>query len=141
MPCTYRHITCWEADNIKARTYSNLASNDETAIVRWLHQQGVICKRCSGVECHDIGDTDYFCGNIETDDINAVLTFMDKLFGEWTMNAIYNGIDIVISKAYPNVTHQLSFKHSNDEETIMQLFVKFEQEFCYPDIKETEEYR
>lgn len=141
MASTHRTITYWKGNNVKARTYSNLTSNDENTIVRWLYQQGVVFNRCSGEECHDIGDTDYFHGSVETDDINIILAFIDKLYGEWTINAIYNNIDIVIKKQYPNITHHLSFKYPDLKETMMQFFEKFEQKFCYLDIKEATEYR
>ena len=142
MTYTHRHITKWKNKNAEAISYSNLSSNDEATIIRWLHQQGAVFKHCSGMECHDIGDTDYFCGNVATNDIDAILAFMDKLYGEWTVCATYEDIDITLRKMYPDIMHHFSISFSADQkEMLLILFDKFEQAFCYPDIKETEAYR
>ena len=142
MSFTYRRITYWKDNNFKARSWQDLASNNEEVIIKWLYQQGVIFKHCWGMECHDIGDTDYFSGSTDVADINTLLAFIDKIFGEWRINATYDGIDITVSKPYPNIMHFFSIKYPGEREaTMLNLFERFEQEFCHTEIKEVEKTR
>ena len=137
MEHTLRMITCWKNNNNKATTYSTLACNDEEMVIKWLYQQGVLFYGCSGVECHDIGDTDYFSGSINTEDVNAILEFTDKIYGEWHLRATYKGIDIQIDKQFPNIMDYLSFKYPNDcDDIVLRLLGEFEKNFCFPEIKE-----
>lgn len=134
--------TYWKNDPLKARSYWNLSSNDEAAVVKWLYDHGFVFSRCWGTECHDIGDTDYFSGAADASDIDSILAFMDKLFGEWDIRATYHGVDVNISKIYPDITHFLSFRYPREQEDLMlHLFEGFEQKFCYPEIIQSEEYR
>lgn len=137
MECTHRMITNWKNNNYKSISYSTLVCNDEENIIKWLYQQGVLIYRCWGVECHDIGDIDYFSGSIDTKDINAILEFTDKIYGEWHLSVTYKGIDIQINKQYPSITHGLSFRYSKDcEDVVLLLLGEFEKKFCLPEIKE-----
>lgn len=142
MKQTLRIITCWKNKNDKATRYSTLACNDEETIIKWLYQQGIRFYGCWGVECHDIGDTDYFSGSINTEDVDAILKFVDKLYGEWHLCATYKGIDIQIDKQYPNITNGLSFKYQKDcEDVVLRLLGEFEINFCFPEIKEWTDVR
>ena len=134
---TCRLITYWKDNNNKAISYSTLTSNDEEAIIKWLYQQGIQFEHSWGIECHDIGDTDYFQGSIDTDDVDTMLTFLRKIYGEWNIGATYEGIEIQIKKSYPNIMHGLSFTYpKKKEENFLKLFADFEKSFCYPEIKE-----
>ena len=137
MECTYRIITCWMNNNYKTVSYSTLACNSEETIIKWLKQQGVLFSHCKGVECHDIGDADYFSGSIDTEDVNTILAFIDKIYGEWHLSVTYKGIDIQINKRHPNIMHGLSFRHTKDcEDVVLRLLSEFEKNFCYPEIQE-----
>lgn len=142
MEYTRRLITCWKNSNDKATSYYNLASNDEGAIIKWLWQQGFQFEGASGQECHNIGDTDYFTGCTSATEVDSIVAFVDKIYGEWTIQATYRGANITISKVYPNVMHFLSFRYPGEqEEAMLNLFDRFEQEFCCSEIKEWKELR
>ena len=137
MECTHRMITSWKSNNYKSINYRTLVCNDEGNIIKWLYQQGGLIYRCWGVECHDMGDIDYFSGSIDTKDINAILEFTDKIYGEWHLSVTYKGIDIQINKPYPNIAHGLSFRYPKDsEDVVLILLGEFEKKFCFPEIKE-----
>ena len=142
MNFTRRMITYWEDENYKTIDYANLACNDEAVIVKWLYQQGVRYQKISGTECHDIGDTDFYQGSVTTSDVDAIVAFCERLYGEWHIDAIYQGTEIGINKNYPNIMHYLSFRVSTEhEEIITDIWKKFEQEFCFAEIKEAEQWR
>ena len=142
MTITHKTITYWKNNNNKDVSYGNLACNNEEVIIKWLHQQGFIFEGIGGTECHDIGDTDFYQGYKTTDNIDTIVAFMKKLYGEWDIDVLFNGTKIRISKMYPNIMHHLSFMFSTErEDTIVHTLERFEQEFCYPEIKEAKQYR
>ena len=141
MECTHRYITYWNNRNFIARSYSTLASNNEETFIKWLHQQGVVFNHINGIECHDMGETDYFAGSIDTGDINAIMSFIGKLYGEWRLNVTYKEVKIEIWKQYPNIVHHLRFTYPKDSEDILRnVFMEMEKMFCYPEIKEWIKY-
>ena len=141
MNFTRRMIAYWNDKNYKAVSYANLACNDEAAIIKWLYQQGFRYKKIYGTECHDIGDTDFYQGGVTTDDVDAIIAFCTKLYGDWHIDAIYKGTEIGINKSYPNIMHCLTFRFSTElEEIIADIWGEFEKAFCFAEIKETEQW-
>ncbi len=136
---SYKRITVWKYGNRKTVTYSNLKSNDEASIIKWLYLQGFKFVSVSGKECHDIGDTNFFSGSIRTNSVDAIIAFVDKLYGEWVIYSTYQGTAIEIKKLYPNISSSLSFDFSGEENDgmMMKLFKSFEREFCHSKIKKT----
>lgn len=124
------------------RNYSGLCSNDEVDILVWLHQQGFDFEMISGVESHDIGDQDYSHGSKATNDIDKISDFVEKLYGEWSLQSVYHGISIRVEKRYPNIYQGISFYYPGmAEEAMSHLFSEFQKKYCHHDIKIQEESR
>ena len=138
----YSRVDIIHQEDKVSKIYSRLNSNNEVEILTWLHCLGFAFERISGVECHDIGDQDYFSGGINTNDLDEIAEFVKGLYGEWSLRSVYQGIPISIRKPYPNVNTGLYFCYpGKSEEAVMPIFEEFQNKFCYPDITYSEVYR
>ena len=124
------------------RHYSGLNSNKEVAILTWLHQQGVGFESIMGIESHDIGDEDYDREFEVSDELDDIARFVNNLYGEWSLDATYQGIRLKIKKEYPNINTGLSFYYPRiNEDALIPLFHVFQEKFCYSNITIGEQER
>ena len=124
-----------DTDKTLNRIYYNVVGNAGDIII-WMADNGIVYSKIFGVECHDIGDQDYFCGSVKTNDVAEILAFDIKLYGEWNIYGSYVGVELQISKIGVNIFEGVYFKYPADEEAKLEsFFSEFEKSFCTEDIK------
>ncbi|XCP86382.1 hypothetical protein ABXS75_06175 [Roseburia hominis] len=118
------------------RHYHGLSKNNEKEILQFLYKNGIQFGKIHMQESHDIGDTDYYTGHIDGYENLMQSKAFEHLYGEWTIIASYNDVEIVIDKQYPNICHGISFRYQKSEDgRLAPIFKKFEKKFCYKDIR------
>lgn len=125
-------ITCDSGMKI-SRGYSNLRSNDEEQIMRFIFAGGFTLEYGFTEDSHDIGDQEWDSSSFSG--VEGLLQSLARSFGECRIQARFLGEKIEIYKPYPNIYHGLDFSYGQSlEEKLQTFFAYFEKNFCYEDI-------